>query len=165
MTLKFFLSLLVLLVAPLMIIGPALACEDCKLEIKQPYAFSAPASATAGAAFLTIYNGGHDDDALIAVSSDIASKAELHTHSEKDGVMSMRAIDSVPVAAGKEAILKPMGDHIMLIGLKKPLKQGEMISMKLAFKKAGERDITVPVLPVGQVPQVPIDTKTEKHVH
>ena len=51
--------------------------------------------------------------------------------------------------SGKTVELKPGGLHIMLVGLKAPLKAGERFAMKLRFEKAGEVTIDVPVEAVG----------------
>ena len=41
--------------------------------------------------------------------------------------------------------MKPGGVHVMLMGLKAPLKEGESIVITLTFEKAGKLDVTVPV--------------------
>ena len=46
-------------------------------------------------------------------------------------------------------VLKPGSYHVMLIGLKKPLKDGETIPLTLDFEKAGKVSITVPIRWMG----------------
>ena len=64
-------------------------------------------------------------------------------------VMRMREVNAIDLPAGKTVELKPGGLHIMLVGLKAPLKAGERFAMKLRFEKAGEVTIDVPVEAVG----------------
>jgi len=96
-----------------------------------------------GAAFVTVVNKGGSDDRLVAVKSDISPKVELHTHIMDGTVMRMRKLDDIPVPAGKSVTLKPGGLHVMIVGLKKKLVEGESFPLTLVFEKAGE--ITVPV--------------------
>ena len=63
-----------------------------------------------------------------------------------NGVMEMREITGgLPVPASGSVELKPGSYHVMLIGLKKPLKAGETIALTLDFEKAGKVSITVPI--------------------
>ena len=57
----------------------------------------------------------------------------------------MRPIETVEVPANAQASLKPGGDHIMLMGLDTPLKEGDSFPMTLTFEVAGNVSITVPV--------------------
>lgn len=98
-----------------------------------------------GAAYLTIHNGGSEDDQLIKASSDAAHAVELHTVEEKDGMMSMHPVEAIDVPAGGEAVLEPGGFHIMMVGLTREIKPGEMIVLKLTFAKAGEVDVEAEV--------------------
>ena len=74
-------------------------------------------------------------------------KVELHTHKQDaNGVMQMMEVEEgfVVPANGMHA-LKRGGDHIMLMGLKRPLEQGEEITVTLTFEKAGEMEVQIPV--------------------
>ena len=44
--------------------------------------------------------------------------------------MKMRQVDQIDVPAGGETVLEPGGFHVMLIGLKQPLKPGQMVDIK-----------------------------------
>ena len=105
--------------------------------------------ARAGAAYLRIVNAGAEADRLIAASSPVAERVELHSHKMQDGVMRMRRIDAVPVPAGEAAELKPGGDHVMLIGLAGPPEQGGTFPLTLIFQKAGRIAVPVAVRPIA----------------
>ena len=113
------------------------------LTVEAPWARASAGAARAGAAYLRIANGGAEDDRLIGVSAPVAERVELHTHTMSDGAMRMRRVDAVPVPGGGSAELKPGGRHVMLIGLRAPLKEGETFPLTLTFDRAGA--ITVPV--------------------
>jgi len=77
-------------------------------------------------------------------------------------VMKMRPLSSIDIPAGSEVSFakgNPIGYHVMLIGLKKPLKVGDKFSVWLTFKHAGEVEVEVWV-------QTPKDAnKVEEHKH
>jgi hypothetical protein len=57
----------------------------------------------------------------------------------------MKRVTSVAVPAGGEVTFKPGSYHVMLIGLKKPLKAGDAVELHLRFEKAGTIDVNAPV--------------------
>lgn len=117
------------------------------LEISDAYARAATPNAKAGAAFFVITNGSSADDRLIAVRTDAAARAELHTHLEdSEGVMRMIEVeDGFAVPAGGEAVLKRGGPHVMLMGLAVPFVQDDAIELVLTFEEAGDISVTVPI--------------------
>ena len=56
-------------------------------------------------------------------------------------IMRMRAVtEGLPVAAGQIQTVQPGGElHLMLIGLKRPLRTGEHVPISLTFARAALR--------------------------
>ena len=98
-----------------------------------------------GAVFLTIHNAGKSSDKVVAASSPVAKTVELHTHTEINGVMTMRKVDSIDVEAGQTVELKPGGLHIMLLSLQAPLKEGDVFPVTLSFEKSEPVTVTARV--------------------
>ena len=120
--------------------------QKASIQVEQPWARATPAGASTGAVYLTITNKSHDADRLLSASSDVADKVQFHEMKVVNGIMEMREVTGgLPVAANGSVVLKPGSYHVMLIGLKKPLKAGETIPLTLDFEKAGKVSITVPV--------------------
>ena len=74
--------------------------------------------------------------ALIAGESGIAKTVEIHTMVMEGNMMKMRAIEELLLPAKTAVSLGADGNHIMLIGLKKPLKAGEKVPFALTIKFA-----------------------------
>ncbi len=130
----------------LAVAGPA-AAQTGAVRVDHPWSRATPAGATAGAAYMTIENVGNADDRLTGVSSDIAATTEIHEMKMADGVMKMRAVtDGLAVPAHGAVALKPGGYHVMLVGLKKPLKTGETVILTLDFANAGKVEVSAPVM-------------------
>ncbi len=116
------------------------------LHIKHPYARATVPNQPAGAAYLGIENKGKRADKLIAVSSPIAASTQIHTMSMDDGVMKMREVSSIEIKPLAAIVMAPgAGYHIMLIGLKQPLKIGDEFPLRLTFAKAGKLEVSVVV--------------------
>ena len=67
------------------------------------------------------------------------------------GVMSMRPVSGgIVVAPGATLTLSPQASyHVMLTGLKAPLKQGDHVAATLNFAKAGPVKVELTVGPIG----------------
>lgn len=119
------------------------------IEVEHPWARATPGRAKNGAAFMKLENHGGTDDRLMAVSGDVANRVELHTHLHENGVMKMRPSGPIPIPAHGHAMLQPGSFHVMMIGLKAPLVEGEMFPLTLTFEKSGSVTVNVMVKSVG----------------
>jgi copper(I)-binding protein len=114
------------------------------LHIEHPYARATVPGQPTGAAYLGIENKGKSADRLIAIASPIAKTAELHSMSMENNVMKMREVPYLDIKPSMKITMKPGdGYHIMLIGLKQPLKVGGKFPLTLKFEKAGKVDVSV----------------------
>lgn len=120
---------------------------EMKFMVADPYARSSGPSAKAGAAFMTIMNMSDTDDRLVAASSDVAERVELHTHLEDaNGVMRMIEVeDGFAVPAGSQTMLARGGAHVMFMGLRQPFVNGETIEVTLTFEQAGDMTVEIPI--------------------
>lgn len=131
--------------------SPALAhgFKAGSIEIGHPWSRATPPGARTGAGYLTLSNAGSADDKLVSASSPSAEKVEVHEMSITDGVMNMRRVDGLAIPAGGSAALAPGGYHLMLMGIKAPFKEGQMIPVTLTFEKAGSVEVQLQVDKMG----------------
>jgi periplasmic copper chaperone A len=132
--------------AAALFLATAVFAEDHpeRLHVHDAYARLSPMS---GAIFLMVHNNGTTDDRLIGARTDVAEKAELHTHTEDaNGVMKMIEIEGgIPLPAGEMHALERGSDHVMLMGLTTELKDGDLIPLTLLFESGAELTLDVPV--------------------
>lgn len=107
------------------------------VTVANAWARATPGGATVGAAFLEIRTDKTTSDRLTGASSPAAATATIHSSSMENGVMKMRHLDAIDLKPGAKLVFKPMSDHIMLVDLKAPLKDGDTIELILTFEKAG----------------------------
>jgi hypothetical protein len=106
---------------------------------------SAAASGGTSAAYMVIANTGGTADAVIKAESDVADNVELHTMTMEGDVMKMSPVEKIDVPANGKAELKPGGFHVMLIGLRHDLKEGEVVKITLTFQNSGKVEVEAPV--------------------
>lgn len=120
------------------------------LVISQAWSRATPNGAKIAGGYLTIENKGSAPDRLIGGAGDIAGRVEIHEMAMKDGVMTMRPLDSgLTIEPGKTVKLAPGGYHLMMFDLKEPLKQGDKVPVALEFEKAGKVSLSLDVQGVG----------------
>jgi copper(I)-binding protein len=136
------------------------------LSIDHPYARATVGSQPNGAAYMQIENKGKTDDALLSASSPVAATVEVHSMKMEGDVMKMRAVDSLELKAGSKLEMKPGdGYHVMLLGLKKPLKAGDKFPLTLSFRKAGKVKVSVHVSDKGMDVKPAMEDDMHEHDH
>lgn len=103
------------------------------LKVSNEYIRATPPHAKNSAAFLTITNTTDKDINLIAASSDISERVELHKHTKEDGMMKMRQVEAIMINANSSTELQPGGYHIMFLGLKEDIFEGQILDLSLSF--------------------------------
>jgi copper(I)-binding protein len=144
-------ALLAVAVAALLA-GPA-AAADYKvgsLEVTQPWARATPKGASTGAAYLTITNSGSKPERLSCTSSPAAAKCQIHEMAMNNGVMQMRPVEGgLEIKPGQTVTLKPGGYHMMLEGLKAPLKAGDKVEATLTSSDGASVKVEFPIAAIG----------------
>jgi len=147
---KLFLSALLLLTAV------TSACSDTprvdSLTVSRAWTRPTPETSDVAAVYFSVASPVNDE--LVSISTPIASDAMVHAtkgdsshsgggHHGGGGSMTMHG-STLTVEPGKTATLSPGGMHIMLEGLRQPLKEGDVFDLELTFKNGGT--VTTPVL-------------------
>jgi hypothetical protein len=141
-----FAFLAVLLVVP----ASAQEVKAGDLVITQAWSRATPGGAKVGGGYLTIENKGSTPDRLIGGSADVADKVQVHEMAMNNGVMTMRPLDKgLVIEPGKTVKLAPGGYHLMLLDLKRPLKQGDKLPVTLEFERAGKVSLSLDVQGIG----------------
>ncbi len=120
------------------------------LKISASWARATPNGASVGGGYMTITNTGSAPDRLTGGSTDISSRIEIHEMSMDNGIMKMRHVtNGLELEPGQTVEFKPGGYHIMFMGLKQPLVQGQHIKATLQFEQAGKIDVDFAVEGIG----------------
>jgi len=120
------------------------------MKIDHPWARATPKGASVGGGYMNITNTGSAADRLVSGSTDISSRFEIHEMSMDGGVMKMRALPTgLEIKPGQTVELKPGGYHVMFVGLKGGLEQGQKVKATLEFEKAGKVEVNFLVEGLG----------------
>ncbi|PYQ27149.1 MAG: hypothetical protein DMF56_21565 [Acidobacteria bacterium] len=96
------------------------------------------------AGFLTLHNSGADS-ALTGASCDAIKDLELHKMEESGGKMRMTMVERIALPSGEDVRLHPGGLHLMMIGFTRPIKEGDVLVVRLRFADGSTADVKMPV--------------------
>lgn len=119
------------------------AADDIK--VNEPWAREVPPMTSTSAGFMGLQNSGSVAHKIVSASSPASGMVELHTHTNDNGVMRMRQVESIEIPAGGATTLQPGGLHLMLMMLKQPLVAGQDIDIQVKFEDGSTKDIKAQV--------------------
>ena len=122
----------VLLATASLVSGSALAGDSACVRVSEGW-IRFPAMAHMAGGFGRIDNACKADVAVVSVRSAAFAEVSLHETTQVDGVSRMREVERLPLAAGKGAELKPGGLHLMLMGGKAALQEGQRVPLVLGL--------------------------------
>ena len=100
------------------------------------------------AGYMTIRNKSAQPERLVGGSSQAAAKVETHVSIKDGDIMRMREVKGYDIPPKGSFELKPNGSHLMLVDLKRPLKEGDKVPVVLKFEKSGEVKVDFEVRPL-----------------
>lgn len=134
------------LFAALSLSGAVFAGAADFVVVQEPYVRLAPPNAQASGAFMVLKNGSDREIKLVKAENPASKFTELHTHINDNGVMRMRQVPDIVIPAKGEAVLKPGGLHVMLINMKAPLSEGQVVPFTLTFDDGSSKQVEVKVM-------------------
>lgn len=131
--------------ASILALATAGRTEAGGIEVSHAFARASIGNATSGVVYLRIDNRAREAERLTSASSAAAARTDLHMTEEDGDVVRMRRVESLEIAGGETFAFEPGGAHIMLPGLKAPLREGEHFMLTLQFETAGSVTVEVSV--------------------
>jgi copper(I)-binding protein len=133
--------------------GWPVAAQEYKaggIRIEAPWLRATPTGAQVAGGYMKLQNAGSEADRLVGGSTAIAGGFEIHEMGMAGGVMTMRELPKgLEVPPGQSVELKPGSYHIMLLDLKRQLKDGDKVKGTLQFEKAGKVEVEYAVRGIG----------------
>lgn len=129
------------------------------ISLNHIWARATPLGSNVGVSYLEISVNKGSSDTLLSATSPLAAKVEIHSHTQEDEVIKMRFLEKLPLTEGQKIIFQPSGLHLMLIGLKKQLKEGERLPLTLLFEKTGPITVEAVIEPIGSQGELNKDRK------
>ncbi|HXG80489.1 MAG TPA: copper chaperone PCu(A)C [Sphingomicrobium sp.] len=135
------------LIIPSLFLLAACGQQSGEPDIQLGNAWARPTAGQApGAVYVSIANDGPSEDRLVGAFTDHAAMAMVHQNEIVNGVARMRMAGEIRIPAGDQIDMVPGGTHVMLEGLRAPLKAGDEFELVLKFKEAGDKKVTVRVV-------------------
>jgi copper(I)-binding protein len=115
----------------------ALAAEP-GIKVEDPWVRVTFGQNRATAGYMALIDQSGKGNTLVGLEMAGGAKAEIHETVTDGDIVKMRLVKSLAIPASGKAELTPTGGHIMIMGLKGPLKVGETVPMKLKFADGSE---------------------------
>jgi len=125
---------------------PMTSLAQMNIRVEDAYSREMPPTATNIAVYVTIRNVGSHGVSLESVSTDAAESAMIHRSTMANGMMTMEHVSELYIAPRENVRLEPGGVHIMLAGLRRPLRAGDLIRMNLNFSNGVVLRVDIPIL-------------------
>jgi copper(I)-binding protein len=140
--------------APLLVAAAVLGgcAQEKQLYVSDAWVRLAAVEGRPAAGYFTIH-GGPSDAVLVSVSTDVATRTELHeSRAVQGGGMTMDAITQVPVPALQQVRFAPGGKHAMVFNLNPAVKAGGTLTFTFTFADATRIQQSARVLAAGDPP-------------
>ena len=108
---------------------------------------------TTAGAYMRLVSG--PGASLVGAESPVAGTVEIHDMRMEGNVMRMREVSRLALPPGEVVELKPNGYHMMLLDLKRPLKKGDLVPIRLKVELS---DKSVKMIPVAAEVRDPVAT-------
>jgi len=119
------------------------ALAQGQVEVKAAWVRGTVQGQTSSGAFMELKST--EGATVVGVEASVAAIVEMHEMKMAGNVMKMRAVSRIDLPAGKTVELKPGGYHVMLMGLKRTLKKGDIVPMKLRIEGKDKRVKTLEI--------------------
>lgn len=137
-----------------MLIGAAPQAALAQVEVRDAWIRATVPSAKSSGLFMRITSA--QDAQLVEVRSGVAGVAEIHQMKMDGQMMRMHAVPAIDLPAGQAVHLAAGGYHVMLMDLKRQLKQGETVPVTLVIRnkgKSGTVEVNATVKPLTYHPK------------
>jgi copper(I)-binding protein len=115
------------------------AAAHAQVTVAEPWVRATVPQQSSSGAFMQLRSAA--DAKLVAASSPAAVSVQMHQMEMQGPMMRMREVDHIDLPAGKTVNLASGGYHIMLVGLKSQLKEGQSVPLTLVLeRKGGKRE-------------------------
>ncbi len=129
------------LAAAMLAAAPAWA----QVEVEGAWSRATAPGATVAAGYMVLHNRAASPDRLVSASSGLAARVETHVTKKEGEMLRMREVKGYAIPANGSLALRPGGAHLMLVGIKRPLREGEEVPLTLRFERAGEKQVMLQV--------------------
>jgi len=118
---------------------------DLGLKVENAYLRAMPPGQEMAAAYMTLVNNTDEDIIILRMGSDIVGRIEIHSSTERNGMIGMRKLQQIKVPAFGRLNLEPGSSHLMLMEIGKQLGPGDEIRVTLNTANGGSQDFVLPV--------------------
>ena len=129
---------------PGLVLLAAAAAAHGQVEVRAAWVRGTVLGQTTAGAYMELTSARRAS--LLGAESPAAGSAQIHEMKMEGNVMRMRAVPRLELPPGKTVELKPGGHHMMLVDLKRPLKKGDRVPIRLKVELSDKTIETIQVV-------------------
>ncbi len=115
---------------------------DQTLVVENIWIREAPPTVKVLAAYMTLKNPTDQDITLICAESPAFEDVMFHKTEISDGIAKMQHAEEIVIPAHSSFEFTPGNYHLMLMGKKSSIKEGDSVKLTLIFKNIDNQDVT-----------------------
>lgn len=115
------------------------------VSVSDEWVRATPPGSRMTAGYMVLRNNSGQDIAVSSIASPQFERVEMHQTTMTDGIARMEKLEALVIPAGAQVALAPGGLHLMLIGARRELTDGEPVTLHLVFDDGWELEVEAPV--------------------
>lgn len=120
-----------------LLIAGCLTAAQAQVQVSDGWSRETVTGTTVGVGYMTLINVGAGERKLLKITTPLADSVQLHQSSiDAQGVAHMWPMASLELKAGETVRFTPNGRHLMLVGLKEPLRVGMDVPVTMIFDRS-----------------------------
>lgn len=124
------------IIASLVLFSNTLVAQNqTKLTTENAHIRLLPANVMVTSGYMHLHNTSAQNITIVAASSHLFAKIEIHTHVYQQDMAIMKKVDKVEIAAHSSLKFQPGGYHLMLFNPKAKLKADQVVELQLIDDK------------------------------
>jgi len=129
----------------LLFFSAATAWADSSLQFSDSWLRQAPPSAKYLAAYGELKNTSAFDVAVVAMSSKLFEKVEIHHSRFQNGMMKMTRVEKLTLKPGESVVFKPGARHLMMMKPISPIRAGDIVPLIFTLNTGQDHHFDLPV--------------------
>ncbi len=123
----------------------SLTVQAAEVEVRDAWVRLPPPGSDTVAVYMVVRNMDAQEHRLSGVSCDEAAEGEFHAMLRQGHAMQMVHLQGVDLPPGERVVFAPGGMHVMLRGLRRMLREGELLHLHLHLEDGRRLNIAAPV--------------------
>ena len=108
--------------------------KNNKIALHGGYTFETFKGQKNTSVYISVFNDSKEDQIIKSVSTNLSKVSEFHTSLIMDDIRKMIKLEEITISANSSHFFQPGKDHIMVMNIKKKLKDGDEFDLEFVLE-------------------------------